>query len=161
MCDPSDVEANIPGNFRRGNAVIATRIPVGRHPKGSHVLTCEKTLRFVQRCSHFGMILQEVMGWELEQHVPGFLAKCLHAQGIHTNSSCNVESGMYSHRPQNFETHMEKNTSENFIPEVICVLLVKSWSVRGNWAPWWGQAIPTPAASRSPLRTGRTAAEIG
>lgn len=25
MCDPADVEANIPGNFRRGNAVIATR----------------------------------------------------------------------------------------------------------------------------------------
>ena len=25
ICDPADVEANIPGNFRRGNAVIATR----------------------------------------------------------------------------------------------------------------------------------------
>lgn len=25
VCDPGDVEANIPGNFRRGNAVIATR----------------------------------------------------------------------------------------------------------------------------------------
>lgn len=25
VCDPGDVEANIPGNFRRGNAVVATR----------------------------------------------------------------------------------------------------------------------------------------
>ena len=25
ICNPSDVESSIPGNFRRGNAVIATR----------------------------------------------------------------------------------------------------------------------------------------